>query len=644
MSDKPNYDLDKYVSDKLRKLQESDKDLKSIFLLMTGEPEKLFAESNDGYNITKITYGEFRERTERMAGSLSVVLGNISKNSFIGIYMNNSEEWLEVFWAILMLGFRPMLVNNRMSKSVLEDIITKYDVKAVISDAGELGNNTVALDDLMKVFKDEKAVPVKAEKDGWADELALMSSGTTSNVKICIYNGETMYYQICDSARIIKECKPIKAHCEGELKQLTFLPFYHVFGLVAVYMWFGYFDRSFVFLKDFSSETILNTVRRHKVTHIFSIPLLWNTVYDTVIRTAKQRGEYDKLMKGIVISEKLAGVPLLGKLFTKLAFKSVREQIFGDSIRFLISGGSAISEDVLRFFNAIGYHLANGYGMTEIGITSVELSNSRKNLTDRSVGKPFESIEYKISDNGELLVRGKTMADIVMENGKEVDHTVDGWFCTGDFAEERNGRYFILGRSDDVIIGASGENINPDVLEEKIKIEGAESICVVSRKSGENKIPVLLVKVSPYASADTVRDIEEKAKNCLKQLDLDKTIGKVIITTDALMEANDFKLNRRKISERLESGEIRQADPEKGEFVVSELTGRVAEIIGGVIGKRTEEVAPNADIFFELGATSLDYYSITMELAKEFRVSFPQENDLGFKTAGEFADYIEKHR
>ena len=140
MSDKPNYDLDKYVSDKLKKLQESDKDLKSIFLLMTGEPEKLFAESNDGYNITKITYGEFRERTERMAGSLSVVLGNMSRNSFVGIYMNNCEEWLEIFWALLMLGFRPLLVNNRMSKSVLGDIIKQYDVKAVISDAGELGD------------------------------------------------------------------------------------------------------------------------------------------------------------------------------------------------------------------------------------------------------------------------------------------------------------------------------------------------------------------------------------------------------------------------------------------------------------------------------------------------------------------------
>ena len=60
-----------------------------------------------------------------MAGSLSVVLGNVAPGSFVGIYMNNCEQWLELFWALLMQGYRPLLVNNRMSRSVLEDIISQ---------------------------------------------------------------------------------------------------------------------------------------------------------------------------------------------------------------------------------------------------------------------------------------------------------------------------------------------------------------------------------------------------------------------------------------------------------------------------------------------------------------------------------------
>ncbi|MBQ3899084.1 MAG: AMP-binding protein [Lachnospiraceae bacterium] len=639
MSDGINYDLDKYVSDKIKRFEGSEKNYKAIFRMMTDEADKLFAESNDGYKITSITYGQFKERTEQMAGSLLAALKDVSEGSFVGIYMNNSEEWLEVFWGLLMIGYRPVLMNNRMGKSLLEDIIGDYGIKAVVSDGESLGERTLNIEDLKK-SAEKGDISVR----NWADEVVLMSSGTSSHVKLCIYNGETMYYQICDSARIIKECKQIKAHYEGALKQLTFLPFYHIFGLVAVFMWFGFFNRSFVFLKDFSSETILNTVRRHKVTHIFSIPLLWNTIYETVVRTAKERGEYEKLMKGIRIYDKLSGAPALARAFSKLAFKSVREQIFGDSIKFLISGGSAISPEVLKFFNAIGYHLANGYGMTEIGITSVELSNRWSDLTDKSVGKPFSSIEYKISKDGELLVKGLTMADIVMEGGKEVDRTVDGWFCTNDLAEEKNGRYYILGRKDDVIIGLSGENINPDVLEEKIKIEGAEGVCITSAKVGENTLPVLLVKVSPYASGDTLKEIEDRAAKCLKELDLERLIGKVILTSASLMDENDFKFNRKKIREKLEKGVISPVNPEKDGFKESELTAMVAEVIAGVLGKELSEVTPGADIFFDLGGSSLDYFTIIMELQKKFRVNFPSEGEQSFKTAGEFADYIEKNR
>ena len=58
-----------------------------------------------------------------MAGSLLAALKDVSEGSFVGIYMNNSEEWLEVFWGLLMIGYRPVLMNNRMGKSLLEDII-----------------------------------------------------------------------------------------------------------------------------------------------------------------------------------------------------------------------------------------------------------------------------------------------------------------------------------------------------------------------------------------------------------------------------------------------------------------------------------------------------------------------------------------
>lgn len=642
MRDGCDYNVNEYVREKVALLEKSDKDMKSIFRLMTREQDKIFSESNDGYLITKITYGEFRSRTEQMAGTLKQVLESAPQGQFIGIYVNNCQEWLEIFWGLMILGYRPLLMNTRMSIELLEDIIVQYKIAAVISDSKSFSVNTVMLEDIKKQF--DLSSPVSAESEGWANEFALMSSGTTHNVKLCIYNGETMYYQISDSAQIIQRCKAIKQHYQNHLKLLTFLPFYHVFGLTAVYMWFSFFGCTFVFLRDMSSDTILNTVRRHKVTHIFSIPLLWDTVYDTVLRTAKERGELDKLMKGIRVANKLSGVPVLGKAFSKKAFASVREQLFGDSIRYLISGGSAVSSDVLSFFNAIGYPISNGYGMTEIGITSVELSNKNAVRNSKSVGIPFSSIEYKLAEDGELLVKGETMADTVMEGGVVVDKTENGWFHTNDLASEIDGRFYILGRKDDVIIGPSGENLNPDVLEDKIRIDGAEQVCIVNMKVGQNKLPVLIVKVKYYASSELMKQVEADAYSRLKELSLDSVIGKVIITRSDLLESNDFKLNRKNIAARLESGSIVCADPEKDVVNTTELTAKIIEIFAKVLGKTTEEIQPNSNLMYDLGGTSLDYFSIVMEIQKEFSVSITQDGDQYFKTADEFAEYIEKSR
>jgi acyl-CoA synthetase (AMP-forming)/AMP-acid ligase II len=77
----------------------------------------------------------------------------------------------------------------------------------------------------------------------------------------------------------------------GSIKQLAFLPFYHIFGLFAVYYWFAFFGRTFVFLKDYSPDTIARTCRRHEVTHIFAVPLLWHTVEEKIQKGVRMMPE-----------------------------------------------------------------------------------------------------------------------------------------------------------------------------------------------------------------------------------------------------------------------------------------------------------------------------------------------------------------
>ena len=395
--------INEYVNYKSQKLKKGAQTFSALFELMFSEESNTFWESNNGYRIIKKSYGTVKNEIVKKAYTLQLKLGSFEKGSVVGLYMQNSLEWIEIFWSILKCGYCPLLLNTRLDKKLLEDTLTRTGAKAVISDGETFTLPTYTAEEIVCGEFDGECV-------SFGEEILLMTSGTSNMVKICAYDAPSIINQILNAEQIVNASRLIKKHYEGELKQLTFLPFYHIFGLTAMYMWFAFYARSFVALKDMSPQCILNTIRRHKVTHIFAVPLFWNTVYEQAIKKVKERGEatYLRLQKGLKISQKLSGIPVLARWFRKKAFKEVRDKLFGESVCFMITGGGCIGEEVLQFFNGIGYHLSNGYGMSEVGITSVELSEDNHILNSGTIGKPMASVSYRINERGELLIKGKS--------------------------------------------------------------------------------------------------------------------------------------------------------------------------------------------------------------------------------------------
>ena len=629
--------INDYVDDKVRCLSESDRDFRSIFDLMCREKENIFCERLNGYSIVKTTYAQFRERTQQAAGRLKALLSSY-KGEMVGLYMQNSEQWLETFWGLLMIGCKPLLLNTRMSQPLLMEVLADYKIGAVVCDRDLSQTFSCRTIIAQEMFEDGDTAPLSDED--WANEIVLMTSGTSLKVKLCVYTGENMYYQIMDSARIIRESKRMKRHYKGALKQLVFLPLYHIFGLVAVFMWFAYFSRTLVFMRDYSPSTILNTVRRHEVTHIFAVPVLWNRIYEEVIREVRRRddGSYEKLMRGISLSEKLSGIPGISFLFDRVAFRKVREEIFGNSVQFAISGGSVITGEVLRLFNAVGYHLADGYGMTEIGITSVVLSEKRKALTDGNVGLPLTSVQYRIADSGELLVRGKTIATAVYRAGEPVLKDEEDWFHTGDRAVKNENGYVILGRMDDVVIGQDGENLNPDQLEHQLDLTGSPAWCITKMDREGQDVPVLVIQTPSYATREEIDRLNARAREELARIGLDRSISRVILTDEVLIGEEDFKVNRTMISKKLNEGTLHEADLKQETGEMDTLMQQIAGIFASVL-KRDDPVGPDDHPILDLGGTSLDYFTVIMEVQKTFGVTVPQDGS-GLSTVRQIAGFI----
>jgi len=610
--------LKDYVSYKLEQFKNRDKTYEVLFEYMFSEKDNVFAELTNGYKISKITYGECKQKIQELSCVFCDTI-KAEKGSKIAIAMDNSVEWIQTFWALLMAGYNPVFFNLRLPTEVLEKVIATHQIKAIVSDKNSYSVDTYFIKDLIEQKSENK------NKEEWGQEVIFMSSGTTGEVKLCSYTAENFYYQICDSLTIVENCPQIGEHYNGELKNLVLLPLYHVFGFIAVYLWFTFFSRTLVFLKDLKPQTLLNTIKKHKVTHIFAVPLVWDKIYKEAIKKIKARGNktYAKFLKGL----KLANGSKLGRALTKNAFKEVRENLFGDSIKFLISGGSAISKETIEFFNGIGYHMANGYGMTEIGITSVEISNNHKVRNLCSIGHPFSQTEYSINEKGELLVRGKTRASKIITSDKTLITDFSAWFNTCDLAEQLNGGYYLKGRVDDLIVCQNGENLNPEILEQNFLIKGVNSVCMFMAKE-----PTLLVSIEPSFSAEKIKQIQKDILTILKDKRLADEIKKVDITCDSLTLGGDFKISRKKVAKRYIDGHFDIIDVVNAEKEVqkmlSSLQERVIKCFAEVLEKPTQEIGVNQDFFADLGGSSLDYFSLLEQIKQEFNVEISQEEKL----------------
>ena len=389
--------LKKIISANNSALENSSMDFEALYTI-TFNNNGIIAEDNTGVGINSYSYTDVRARIETASCALHERIG--ATHGFVALEMENSIDWIIAFWAILRSGNKPYLVNCRHPLSLANSALKTLDIKYV------LGKDETRLNG---EFIDIKNLSSQNSFDGeFENEIALSTSATSLKEVICFYTGKQLSSQILNVKSFIYKYPELAKQYNHRIKNLAFLPFYHIFGLIAVYFWFTFFGQTVVFLKNYSSDTILKTCRKHNVTHIFAVPMLWHTIENAIMKKARTGGEkkIKKLKKGIKLCTFLQNLfPHLGMRLSQKIMNEVTGQLFGQSVRFCITGGSYIRQSALELINGIGYNLHNGYGMSEIGITSVELRTRPKHKNLNSVGKPFSSVLYKIDEDGVLNVK-----------------------------------------------------------------------------------------------------------------------------------------------------------------------------------------------------------------------------------------------
>ncbi len=404
------------------------------------------------------------------------------------------------------------------------------------------------------------------------------------------------------------------------------------------------------------------------------MPLLWNNVAKGLLRKAKQQKTYGKLKKAMDISIFLQRrFGKLGRLFAAtVLFNDLQSKLVGNSIQFMISGGAHIKPETIRVINALGYHLVSGFGMTETGINSVELSNNIDKCIAAGVGKPFAPMEYSLkktseSDSvGELLIRGEAIHSGRMIDGEYVQRDLSdgGWFASGDIAREEDGRYFIEGRIKDVIINESGENIYPDELEDSFaEMAGAQSICVVGMIAQNTYDESVLVVYMGEDANDSkkVDALFNEISRINKSLPLFKKISKAYLSYDPLPMANSVKVQRQKVKERILqsnerfaqkdifagaatpiSDEFENEEKDDGKAQLEALTAQVLMIFGEELGIDSNKIRDTDRFIEDLKGDSFSSLGVFAKVEEKYNVIINDNEYYKCESAQDLAKLLQR--
>ncbi len=639
---------------------------RNIYSIMTEYGDKIAAEYDDESGIKKRTYREYDIMIRGGAAALAAQMGNLEK-SYIGIKLDNNPDWPAVFWSVMMAGYKPLLLDYRGDAAITLHLLDTAGAVAIITDdkAEYPGYDKITPTSLLGKKLDEGFSP------DWADEVALCTSGTTGTARVFVYNGDAMGHQMDNARYFLKDNGDIMYDTsDGECKNLAFLPLHHIFGFVAVYMWYSFFGKTIVYLKDKSPKTIMDTCRRHEVTHIFCVPMFWNNVTQGIMRKVAQGGERQERMfrriSRISYSTQSHAKRKGRRVMGASVFRSIQESLVGGSVRFMINGGGHILPDTLKTINTIGYPLYNGFGMTEAGITSVEFSYDICQRVKGSVGKPFESVKYKISDEGELLISGKSLYSGQMVAGEYVPRT-DEWFATGDIATLRDGKLYIEGRLKEVIVDQSGENIYPDELEDYfIQMPYVTDYCVMGAKMGGDYEEVIMVmKLEEDADEKAIAALSEEILEANNALPMAKKVRHVLISDDPLPVANGIKVQRQKLrkaiedgswryrelnlalqklegtpAEKIQTGETKKIDAAEADESFIEIKNFVRSVFADVLVLKESEIGDFDHFVNDLGGDSLAVIGVISQLEEKYSMYIPDEEFQNVVNVQEIAELI----
>lgn len=595
-------------------------------------PDRVAIQFKDGDQYRKHTYAELIRTVASVAHALS--RQGIAKGDRVAILSENRPEWVFAYLAVTSLGAVavPMdaqltdkevavLLGNSESKALCVSASTRQKapqgsaITIISFDAGD----GVLFSDMMKGHPEAPLPPPPADNDLAA---ILYTSGTTGDPKgVMLSHGN------------------LTANCASAIKLdivyqtdnlLCLLPLHHTYPAMACMLLTFSLGATMTILNSIKGPDIVACMRESGVSVMVAVPQLMTAlrraIFENIDKSPLPMRLLVKLLLGLSgVVRKAFGVNIGKALFGKVHAK------FGPRFRLFASGGARLDPDVYMDMTNLGFMVVEAYGLTETSPAATFNPVGRQKAG--SIGVPIPDVEVRISDPdatgmGEIAIKGpNVMLGYYKKPAATAEVIRGGWFYTGDLGyKDKDGYFFITGRSKEMIVLSTGKKIFPDELEKFYKqLPSIKEICMVQTDRGLEAAVVpdfdYLRKMNIANARETIAfEIEDLARDLAPY----KRISGLKIFKDSLPVTRLGKLKRAMVRDLYVAG---------GERAEKTVQDADAELLAGDTGTKVlgclapfslkKHIVPDDSLEIDLGLDSLSRVELVVSLEQTFGIGLP---------------------
>jgi long-chain acyl-CoA synthetase len=394
----------------------------------------------------------------------------------VPIYETSSAD--QVAWILSDSGATAAVVERDEHAEAIASVRDQApDLKTVhVIDDGALEQLASAGADIPDSELDARRATLNAESLA----TLIYTSGTTGRPKGCELTHANFLFEIGNGITLLDRFMSV----QGSL--LLFIPLAHVLARV---LQVGAVKNRTVIGHTPDVKNLVEDLGEFKPTFVLAVPRVFEKVFNQAKAKAEGDGKgkiFDKAAQVAIDWSRAQddggaglGLKVQHALFDKLVYGKLRAALGGRCLG-AISGGAPLGERLGHFYRGIGVTVFEGYGLTET--TAAASVNHDEALRIGTVGRPLPGVEFRIGEDGEVLIKGGIVMRGYWKNEEATKEAIDseGFFRTGDIGElDQDGFLKITGRKKEILVTAGGKNVAPAVLEDRLRAHRLVSQCIV---------------------------------------------------------------------------------------------------------------------------------------------------------------------